>query len=122
MSVRAGKLADTVRMTGALDLHELDSPDGLTLFHAIGWRRWHSSPGSRSRLMGGLFALVVLVPLHVALAIMAGQWWSLAAIPANPAAFYLLLRGWAYRDVLTYAVGFLIAFVGNFLPFYLPRL
>lgn len=101
------------------DVEALATPGGLSLREAISWRRRHSAAPGRARMAAAIIALVVLVPIHVMVFVMADNTWSLLAVVANPLAIYCAVRGWAYVDLLWMGLAIVCAIVGSFLPFYL---
>lgn len=102
-----------------VDLAERETPDGLGLKDALVWRRWHSMPVSRARAVTVCLALVLLVPVHVAMVVVADNTWSLLGVGLNPLVVVTYLWGWGHRDVLWVAIALVLALVGNFAPFYL---
>ncbi|HEU5038702.1 MAG TPA: hypothetical protein VFT70_16975 [Nocardioides sp.] len=94
------------------------TPEHLSLRQAVGWRRHHSSNGSRRRISTFLVAVASLIPLQVIFFLGTGEAWSLVAVALNPLAAYVGLRGWAYHRAALLLAAVAVAFVGNAMPFW----
>ena len=82
----------------------------------ISWRR---SPTGLTRYAGLATGALVMVGVHVAMIVVAGNAWSWLAIGALPAAAYCLLTGWVYDRFSLRALGLMLFGGGAMVPFYL---
>lgn len=82
-------------------------------------RSWRRSATGLTRYAGFAVGALVMLGVHVAMIVVAGNPWSWLAVVALPPAAYLILAGWVYERLSWRTLGPVLFVLGAMVPFYL---